>query len=162
MNKTIADVDHPPVAPRLKLVRAPSPSLLRQLSRLFDSVGMRSRRPAQMARAIRNSDLAVAAYERDRLVGFGRLVSDHSYYGTLWDVAVERAHQGRGLGHAIVDRLLARARRRQLTMIGLFTTARNDEFYERFKFRKLSDIHPMTCSATAFRKVGHRPGRRRK
>ena len=138
------------VTPRLRRVRSASASLLRQLSGLYQAVDMRVRRPAEMARAIRFSDLSIAAFAGERLIGFGRMISDRSYYGALWDIAVHPSQQGRGVGRLIVRRLLERARRRRLVIVGLFTAAENDRFYENLAFRKLAKIHAMTTSPTAF------------
>jgi ribosomal protein S18 acetylase RimI-like enzyme len=73
------------------------------------------------------------------------MISDHVYYGTIWDVAVRPDMQGTGIGSRIVALLLRRARRRKLYMIGLFTAAHNRSFYERMGFSFLDDVHAMTC-----------------
>jgi ribosomal protein S18 acetylase RimI-like enzyme len=148
----------PPAGWRLRRVRHVSGSLLRELSDLLKLVGMRARRPKELSRAIQSSDLSIVAFDGRRLVGFGRLISDRSYYGTLWDIAVHPSYHRRGLGSAIVERLLVKARDRKLVMVGLFTSAANFAFYRQLKFKVLNDIHPMTASPTAW--GGNKPVRR--
>ena len=124
------------------------------LSNLFDSVGMRARVPEQMAAAMRGSTDACAAYQSKQLVGFGRLVSDGVYYGTLWDIAVRPDMQGRSIGSQIVRHLIDVAHARGLVMIGLFTSIANRHFYERLGFTFHGDIFAMTRSQRTARSSG--------
>jgi GNAT superfamily N-acetyltransferase len=130
------------------LVQAPGALDYQAVSALLASVGMRARDPVAMARAVEASTSVVAAYRGDDLVGFGRLISDGVYYGTIWDVAVSRVVQGQGIGRAIVEALLATAREQRLYMLGLFTALHNRSFYQALGFTLLDDIHPMTAVYT--------------
>jgi ribosomal protein S18 acetylase RimI-like enzyme len=118
---------------------------VRALSGLLAAVGMRRRTNSRMRAAITASTDVYAAYMGDRLVGFGRLVSDATYYGGIWDMAVEPKLQHAGIGARILNHLLRSARSRGLVMVGLFTASHNKEFYERYGFKFHSDIHAMTC-----------------
>ena len=140
-----------PVQMRLSIVRKPTPTFLDALSRLMESVGMRRRKPRQMAKAIRHSILAVAAYTDGRLAGFGRLISDRTYYGSLWDIAVSPDSQRRGIGTRIVGALMEEAQRRRLIMVGLVTDSINDSFYARFGFTALPRVHAMRARPAAGR-----------
>lgn len=115
------------------------------VSNLLEVVGMRARSIDAMEQAIKASTEVVVVHDdREMLVGFGRLVSDGMYYGTLWDVAVHPNFQKRGIGKAIVARLLATCRGLELTMVGLFTALHNRQFYESSGFAMLDYIHAMT------------------
>jgi ribosomal protein S18 acetylase RimI-like enzyme len=114
------------------------------LGRLFDKVGMRLRDPSDMRRAIAASTDVYAAYVAGRLVGFGRMISDAVYYGSIWDMAVEPDMQHAGIGSRILDELLKCASHRGLMIVGLVTASHNREFYERHGFEFHSDIHAMT------------------
>jgi ribosomal protein S18 acetylase RimI-like enzyme len=129
---------------RLRLVLNPQELDFKAISRLMAVVGMRERKPSQMRRAVIASSDVVVAYFGDELVGFGRMISDQTYYGTIWDVAVTPELQGRRIGSRIIEKLLQRARTRKLTMVGLFTASHNRDFYERTGFTYLDDIHAMT------------------
>jgi ribosomal protein S18 acetylase RimI-like enzyme len=117
---------------------------LRELSHLLASVGMGRRTFLQLRTALSRSTDLVAAHIDGRLVGFGRLVSDGVYYGTIWDVAVAPDQQGKHIGSALISELLACARARNLIMVGLFTCVENKGFYERSGFGWHADIHAMT------------------
>lgn len=55
-------------------------------------------------RAIANS-ICVAAFHDGRQVGLARVVSDRATFAYLADVYVLEEHRGRGLSHAMLDRL---------------------------------------------------------
>lgn len=57
-------------------------------------------------KAIRNSLIVGAFSDAGAQVGFARMVTDHVSFGYLADVFVLEAHQGQGLGHALVRALL--------------------------------------------------------
>ncbi len=129
---------------------------LTSVSDLLEVVGMRARSIDAMAKAIRASTEVLVVYnDRNILVGFGRLISDGTYYGTLWDIAVHPNFQNLGVGRAIVVRLLAKCRSLGLSMIGLFTASHNRQFYANAGFAMLDNIHAMTLDLKQFE---HRKG----
>ncbi|WP_213807203.1 GNAT family N-acetyltransferase [Granulicella sp. dw_53] len=124
---------------------------LADLNSLFEIVGMGTRSVDAMREAIKSSTEIVVVYnDRDILVGFGRLISDGAYYGTLWDIAVHPNFQKLGIGKMIVARLLAKCRCLQLRMVGLFTALHNRRFYESLGFTMLDYIHAMTLDLDQF------------
>ena len=58
--------------------------------------------PDRLARAIEHS-LCFGIYEEDRLVGFGRVVTDLTTFGYLTDVVIAPSHRRRGLGRWLTD-----------------------------------------------------------
>src|ERR1700734_384146 len=83
---------------------------LEALSALLESVGMRTRDTVKMRRAMVNSSYCVLVCDNETLIGFGRLVSDGVYYGSLWDIAVKPEYQSQGVGTMIVRELIAKAK----------------------------------------------------
>jgi len=134
-----------PENPRVfRLVNNPDNLDLKSVSDLLEIVGMRQRNPAEMLKAIQASTQVIAAYlPSGALVGFGRLISDGVFYGTIWDIAVDPAYQKLGIGSAIMNELLTTSRRMGLYMVGLFTAAHNWHFYEHLGFVVIPDVHPM-------------------
>ena len=59
-----------------------------------------------LERAIANS-VCFGVYEEDRLVGFGRVVTDLATYGYLTDVVIAPSHRGRGLGRWLTECIVA-------------------------------------------------------
>ena len=74
----------------------------------------------------------VVAREDGALVGIGRLLDDGALYATVWDMIVAPNVQRRGIGAAILGRLLDRAAER--TIVVLVATVPGRELYERFGF----------------------------
>src|SRR5262249_34415837 len=91
------------------------------LCRLLDKVGMRPRDSSDMRKAIAASTDVYAAYVAGQLVGFGRLISDTVYYGSIWDMAVEPDMQHTGIGSKIFDEILESASMLGPLFVWLFT-----------------------------------------
>lgn len=81
---------------------------------------------------LRHTDVAVCAWDRERLVGFGRVLTDFVYRATIWDVIVDQSYQGQGIGSEIVRRILHHPRLQQVELFWLCT--RRPGFYERLGF----------------------------
>lgn len=94
----------------------------------------RRREPERLETAFRNSALCLFVYAGPVLIGVGRALSDGVSRAALYDVAVLPEYQGRGIGQAIVRRLLAAADV-ELTM--LYAAPGKEAFYEQFGFRRL-------------------------
>ncbi len=67
---------------------------------------------------LRHTDLTLSAWQGDRLIGFGRVLTDFIYRATIWDVIVDRTYQGQGVGTEIVRRILNHPRLKQVELFG--------------------------------------------
>ncbi len=128
----------------VRLTVNPNYTDLARISDLLALVGMRGRDTADLERAMRASSDIVVALRNSHVVGFGRMISDETYYGSIWDVAVLPELQSRGIGTQVMELLMDRARARKLYMLGLFTGAQNREFYEGLGFTFHEDVYAMT------------------
>jgi N-acetylglutamate synthase-like GNAT family acetyltransferase len=138
-------------AQRFRVESNPPNIDLVSVSTLLEIVGMRARSIDAMERAIRASTEVLVVYnDKDTLIGFGRLISDGTYYGTLWDIAVHPNFQKLGIGKVITARLLAKCRSLGLAMVGLFTATHNCQFYSSAGFTMVDDIHAMTLDLNQF------------
>ena len=81
---------------------------------------------------LQRTDLTICAWEGKRLVGFGRVLTDFIYRATIWDVIVDRAYQGQGIGTEIVKRILDHPQLQRVELFWLCT--RRPGFYERLGF----------------------------
>ena len=86
-------------------------------------------------RSIRNS-LCCGAYQGERQVGFGRLVTDRATFAYLADVFVAPAHRGHGVSKQLVRALLEHPDLRGVRRI-LLATRDAHGLYEQFGFRPL-------------------------
>ncbi|MCP9440751.1 MAG: GNAT family N-acetyltransferase [Nitrospira sp.] len=110
-----------------------SPPGVDQLVRLFHQAPWAKDRTTEDAEEmLRHTDLAICAWDRERLVGFGRVLTDFVYRATIWDVIVDRAYQKQGIGSEIVRRILGHPRLRRVELFWLCT--RRPGFYEKLGF----------------------------
>jgi ribosomal protein S18 acetylase RimI-like enzyme len=79
-----------------------------------------------------HTDLTLCAWDGERLIGFGRVLTDFIYRATIWDVIVDRAYQGQGVGTEIVRRILNHPRLERVEHFWLCT--RRPGFYEKLGF----------------------------
>ncbi|MBO9999310.1 MAG: GNAT family N-acetyltransferase [Cyanobacteria bacterium SID2] len=85
--------------------------------------------------ALANSNPVIGVWDRDRLVGFGRVTSDGIYRATIWDVVVHPEYQGVGLGRKLVETLLTHPHVSRVERVYLMTT-HQQRFYERIGFEE--------------------------
>ncbi len=79
-----------------------------ELEALYAAAGLGNRTGAKLRRAFEKSGHVCLAYDEGRLVAGCRAISDGEYHAFIYDVAVHPDWQGRGLGKALMRRLLAR------------------------------------------------------
>ncbi|MBW4698970.1 MAG: GNAT family N-acetyltransferase [Aphanocapsa lilacina HA4352-LM1] len=108
------------------------------LEELCDAVGW-SRRPLRkVKKAIDHSFCVISMYEQrgdfKQLVGFARATSDHAFNATIWDVVIHPEFQGKGLGRAMMDRIVAELRAADISNITLFADPHVVDFYRRLGF----------------------------
>ncbi|SDI28241.1 GNAT family N-acetyltransferase [Propionivibrio dicarboxylicus] len=87
---------------------------------------------AMLTRLIEGSTAYVTARAGDRLVGFGRLLSDGAVTAYINNMAVSPDHQDRGIGGRLLDLLVETAG--EVKSIYLYTDTA-DAFYLRHDFR---------------------------
>jgi GNAT superfamily N-acetyltransferase len=103
-------------------------------------------------RAVRNS-LVVGVYgPSGAQVGFARMATDHASFGYLADVFVLEAHQGKGLGKALVQALMDLPEVQHFRTILLLTRDAH-RLYESFGFQQVQDPAPYM----AIRRPGNYP-----
>lgn len=104
-----------------------------QLLQLFHQAPWAKSRTLKDARhMLRHTDIALCAWDGDRLVGFGRVLTDFIYRATIWDVIVDEDYQKQGIGKELVQRILHHPRLRKVELFWLCT--RRPEFYKKLGF----------------------------
>lgn len=105
-----------------------------QLVRLFTQAPWATGRTVEDARQMLiQTDVVLSAWDGNRLVGFGRVLTDYVYRASIWDVIVDRGYQGQDIGTQIVQRILNHP---DLKRVELFWLCTRDKqaFYEKFGF----------------------------
>lgn len=108
------------------------------------SVGWHNHEATIVERSLQNSLYSVCAIERDRVVGFGRVVGDGYLYFYLQDVMVLPDYQGRGIGYKIAEKIhnYVLSIAQPGTFFGLMAAAGAASMYEKFGFQRRPDTMP--------------------
>ncbi|WP_067051652.1 GNAT family N-acetyltransferase [Methanofollis ethanolicus] len=96
-----------------------------------------------IAPLIAGSFCFVVATDGDRTVGMGRAISDGCSDAYLQDIVVLPAYRRRGIGDAIVERLVSFCREKGISWIGLVAQPGTIPFYERHGFAPMKGHVPM-------------------
>jgi len=98
-------------------------------------VGMGYHKPESHRQAFLNSFCVVFVLVHDKLIGFGRAVSDGAYQAAVYDVVVIPAYQRRGIGKLIMERILKKVSNCNII---LYANIDREAFYEKFGFRLMN------------------------
>ncbi|KAK8682616.1 hypothetical protein V6N13_055000 [Hibiscus sabdariffa] len=116
-----------------------------ELQALCDKVGWPRRPLSKLAMALQNSYMVAALHsvrklpgqegnEEKKLIGMARATSDHAFNATIWDVLVDPSYQGKGLGKAMVEKMIRTLLQRDIGNITLFADSKVVEFYQNLGF----------------------------
>jgi ribosomal protein S18 acetylase RimI-like enzyme len=79
-----------------------------------------------------HTDVAITAWNGNRLVGFGRVLTDYVYRASIWDVIVDAGYQGQDIGTQIIQHILDHPDLKRVELFWLCT--RSPGFYEKLGF----------------------------
>ena len=116
-----------------------------QVWELFQTTGWNEKYgllSADLLRALHASWYMLCAYEGDRLVGFGRLVSDGVLHAMIYELIVLPEYQGQGIGGELLERLVETCQGAGVRDIQLFCAKWKREFYEKRGFKARPDDAP--------------------
>lgn len=112
---------------------------------IFDTTGWNQdykASPEELETANRNSWLTLSAYDGNKLVGFGRVVTDFTLHAMIFDLVVLPDYQGRGIGTRVLKTLVEKCREQGLRDIQLFCAEGQKGFYEKNGFEARPDNAP--------------------
>lgn len=92
--------------------------------------------PDRLWKAFQDSSLVLTLWERDRLVGLARVLTDGVQSAYLCDLAVEPDVQGAGVGKRLIDEILDRLAGVELV---LRDSNLSSGFYERLEFEAVEN-----------------------
>jgi len=96
----------------------------------------KNRKIKDLRNCLANSDVIVSIWSNNKILGFGRALSDGIYRSVLWDIVIDHNHQGKGYGKLIVNSLLESKRIKQSEKIYLMTSNQKD-FYSQIGFEEV-------------------------
>jgi len=104
------------------------------VSETLKCVGMAYYEPDVHRKAFEASHTNVFVYHADRLIGFGRAISDGAYQAAIYDCAVLPDFQGKGIGKMIMNKILSQLSHCNII---LYATPGKEGFYQTLGFRKM-------------------------
>jgi len=90
--------------------------------------------PSLHKKAFKNSYVTVFIYHENRIIGFGRAISDGVHQAAIYDVAVHPEFQKKGLGNLILKNIISKLP--QCNII-LYASPGKEGFYTKNYFRKM-------------------------
>ena len=96
----------------------------------------------ELEQALRSSWYLVCAYDEEKLFGFGRMVSDGVVHAMIYDMIVDPAYQGQGIGTQVLIRLVERCQLARIRDIQMFCARGKRPFYEKNGFNARPDDAP--------------------
>ena len=93
----------------------------------------RGRTVVETTEMLRQTDLFITAWDDDRVVGCGRVLTDYVYRASIWDVIVDAAYQGQDVGTEIMHRILNHPALHRVELFWLCTRDKH-AFYENLGF----------------------------
>jgi GNAT superfamily N-acetyltransferase len=112
---------------------------------LFESTGWTSSMAvsdAAFKMAIDNSWYWVSAFDEDKLISIGRLVSDGGLYAFVCDMIVHPDYQRKGIGKTILKMLTDKCIENKIRRVWLFAAPGRAEFYMKSGFEIRSGDAP--------------------
>ena len=90
----------------------------------------------------RNSWYVVSAYDSEKLVGFGRLITDYLLHAMIYDMIILPGYQNRGIGTRILEMLVRKCKENHIRDVQLFCAKGKRAFYEKNYFQVRPDDAP--------------------
>jgi len=112
---------------------------LNKLQKLLDrnAFWAKNRTINDLRKCLANSDVIVSLWVGNEIVGFGRALTDGIYRGVLWDIVIDKNHQGKGFGTLILNNLLSSKKIKNTKKLYLMTTNKK-RFYSQFNFNEVT------------------------
>ncbi len=109
---------------------------IKQIQDLMRSVAWDPRTKKQWMNCLKNSSRVYSYWDKEKLIGMGRLVTD-TKYAMIYDVAVHSDYQNKGIGKKIILALMKKCQKG--VAIGLFieNKSRLKKFYGSIGFQPI-------------------------
>jgi spermidine synthase len=101
----------------------------------------------QISKLISGSFCFLSAWNEDKLVGFGRVISDGFNDGYIQDVYVVENFRKQGIAGNIISKLTEYCKEKNINWIALIAAKGSVTLYEKLGFEKMIDHTPMQFQA---------------
>ncbi|MBP5184819.1 MAG: GNAT family N-acetyltransferase [Lachnospiraceae bacterium] len=100
---------------------------------VLQRVGMTDLSVEEQRLVFERSSNVVFAYDKDKIIGVSRALSDGFYQAVIYNVALDKEYRGHGIGRELIMRLVDQLKGQNII---LYTHPRNVSMYEKFGFRR--------------------------
>lgn len=124
-------------------IRYTPPSAIEYIS-LRKKTGMGSKDLSKAEIALKNSLFIVSLWDKDNLIGFGRIVGDQGITYVVSDIMVDPDYQRKGLGKMIMEEIDSYLEQNtdQYAYVCLIANKPADKLYSKFRF---DYVDPKSC-----------------
>ena len=108
-----------------------------QYFQLFESTGWNEEyklSKEELYSSLSKSYFTISAYEGEKLIGFGRILSDGILHAMIYEMIVYPEYQGKGIGAKILNVLVQKCLDDKIRDIQLFCAKGKRGFYEKYGF----------------------------
>lgn len=105
------------------------------MQQVYQSVGWNKHTIEMINQVFTVSTHVVIAFKENKIIGFGRALSDGVFNGAIYDVVVHTDQQGNGIAMEIMNSLLTQMI--SVSCIHLISTVGNEEYYKKCGFHPL-------------------------
>ena len=120
-----------------------SPSGIELANMYIEAGWIENPQPEIMTKAVESiSEWFVARDGDGAPIGIGRFITDYARYAFIVDVIVLEAHQGKGIGTAIMKNIIDECRELGIDSVNLWPSKGKIPFYERLGFYALPSEQP--------------------
>ena len=121
-----------------KIIKNDTNYNLDDLTKLLNtSYWAKDRKKETVKKTVENS-LCYFAYDKDKLIGFARAITDYTTNYYICDVIVDEEYRGEGIGKKIVETLINDEE--LIHLRALLITKDAKKFYEKFGFYNKEDV----------------------
>lgn len=90
----------------------------------------------ELFKAISNSWYLISVYNNEKLIGFGRIISDGVYQTFIGDMIVHPDYQKRGIGRNVLNLLLEKCKASGIKWVQLSCAKGKTDFYKKLGFQE--------------------------
>ncbi|MFD3447614.1 GNAT family N-acetyltransferase [Microbacteriaceae bacterium 4G12] len=105
----------------------------KQMKEIYHSVGWNKHDEETIEKVFTASNVVAIAYYENRIVGFGRAMSDGVFNASIYDVVIHNDFHKQGIGKMIIDDLLCHLQ--DISCVHLIATTGNEAFYRKAGFK---------------------------
>lgn len=106
----------------------------KEVAEILQLAGLSELDPNMQEKVFKNSDVVIFAYHKKKIIGVGRALSDGVCQAAIYNVALRKEYEGKGIGTVLIKKILEPLEGQNIV---LYTHPDIIEFYEKLMFRRM-------------------------